>query len=140
MKYFEKYKFTAAFISATLGLIPIPALAQDSYLCVSEAIGGIAYDSSTRKWEGTKFKNKNEKIILVKKNGVWKLKDFGSTFENDCGKMNEFGTFRCDILFGEFLFNSKTKRFLKSYLVGYVSGEDNNNDTPAVMAGTCSPL
>lgn len=138
MKNLKKYLTLLAL--AALGYIPSVTMAQDSYLCVSEAMGGIAYDSSTRKWEGAKFTNSNEKIILVKKNGVWKLRNFGSTFENECGKMNEFGTFRCNILFGEFLFNSKTKRFLKSYVVGYVSGEDNNDNTPAVMAGVCSPL
>lgn len=138
MKNFKKYQ--ALLFLAASGWLPTPTMAQDSYLCISEAMGGVAYDSSTRKWEGTKFKNSNEKIILIKKNGVWKLKNFGSTFEKDCGKMNEFGTFRCNILFGEFLFNSKTKRFLKSFVAGYVDGEDNNDNTPAVMAGTCSPL
>lgn len=120
--------------------IPIVATAQDSYLCVSEASGSVFYNESQKKWEGTAFSTNNEKIILTKKNGKWKFKNFGYSFENDCGEMNEFGTFRCNIIFGEFLFNSKTKRYLKSYAVGYVDGNDNNNNTPAVTIGKCSPL
>ncbi len=119
---------------------PLNSIAQDSYLCVSEASGGVAYDSNQKKWIGTKFRTENEKIILIKKDSQWKLKDFGFSFENDCGEISEYGTLRCNIAFGEFLFNSKTRRYLKSYTVGYVDGRDNNNDTPAVTIGKCSPL
>jgi len=119
-------------------LIPSLVSAQENYLCVSEAIGGVAYNSTEKKWEGTKFKNSSEKIIITKTNGIWKYKEFGATFEEDCGKSNEYGNFRCSIFFGEFVFNSKTKRFIKTYTAGYVGGEDNNNNTPAIMIGTCS--
>lgn len=114
--------------------------AQESYLCISEAIGGVSYDANKKRWEGTKFTNSNEKSLLTKKNGTWKYKDFGSSAESDCGKFNDFGAIRCNILFGEFIFNFKTKRFTKSYLVGYVNGDDNNENTPAVMIGSCSQL
>jgi hypothetical protein len=114
--------------------------AQESYLCISEAIGGVAYDSSLNKWDGTKFSNNNHKIILKKKNGSWKYADFGNNFEESCDKMNEYGIFRCNMILGEFIFNSKSKRFIKTYTAGYLSGQDNNDNTPYVMIGTCSPL
>ena len=79
-------------------------------------------------------------LIQRKKNGKWKVKDFGSSIEEDCDEPNKVGSFRCEIFFGEFLVNLKTKRFLKSYLFGYIDGNDNNNNTPAVTIGKCSPL
>jgi len=54
--------------------------------------------------------------------------------------MNEYGIFRCNMILGEFIFNSKSKRFIKTYTAGYLSGQDNNDNTPYVMIGTCSPL
>jgi hypothetical protein len=120
--------------------IPLNSIAQDSYLCISEASGGVAYNSNQNKWEGTKFKTENEKIILIKKNSQWKLKEFGHSFENDCSEMSEYGILRCQISFGEFIFNSKTKRYLESYILGYIDGKDNNKNTPSVTIGKCSPL
>ena len=33
------------------------ATAQEIYLCVSEASGGVSYDTSTQKWRGAVFRN-----------------------------------------------------------------------------------
>lgn len=121
-------------------LISTQSKAQESYLCISEAIGGVAYDDTTRKWVGTKFTNTNEKILISKKNEVWKFKIFNGTYEEKCGKMNEYGIIRCDIIGGDFIFNKKTKRFIKTHINGYISGIDNNDNTPAVIIGSCSQL
>jgi hypothetical protein len=56
--------------------------AQESYLCISEAIGGVAYDSSLNKWDGTKFSNNNHKIILKKKMGVGNMLTLAITLKN----------------------------------------------------------
>ncbi len=120
--------------------IPTIATAQDSYLCVSEAIGGISYDAARKKWEGTKITNDNNKLIITKKNNLWKLKEFGGSTEFDCDEPRKTGSFRCEIFFGEFLFNPKTKRFLQTFIFGYIDGKDNNENTPSIIIGKCSPL
>lgn len=118
-------------------LVPSISIAQENFLCVSEALGGVAYDKTKKRWEGTKFTNTNQKIIISKKNDDWKIREFEDGFERNCGKITEHGILRCDVFFGEFVFNINTKRFLQSYMVGYINGEDNNNNTPAVTIGTC---
>ena len=50
------------------------------------------------------------------------------------------GYFRCTAGLIDYVFNVNTGRFLQSYLAGYVDGEDNNDNTPYVAAGTCTKL
>ena len=119
-------------------LTSVPARSQESYLCVSEASGGVAYDSSQKKWKGTKFSNPNDKIIISKKNGKWKMKDFGSKFEDDCGELTKSGSLGCSNVFGDLIFNLNTKRYMKSYFIGYIDGKDNIENTPSITIGTCS--
>jgi len=39
-----------------------------------------------------------------------------------------------------FQFNLKNSRFLSAYLYGYVQGQDNIDDTPAMTAGVCTKI
>jgi hypothetical protein len=52
----------------------------------------------------------------------------------------ESGFFYCSDGIGDYTFSIKTYRFLKSYMIGYVGGKDNNDDTPSVQAGTCTKI
>jgi hypothetical protein len=116
------------------------AWSQDKYVCVSEAIGGVSFNTNSQKWESTKFSNNGEKFILSSRNGEWSIKEFGRKHEDKCGKMQENGHLSCRIIFGDFIFNLETKRFLKTYLSGYVFGEDTNENTPAIIIGTCEKV
>ena len=50
------------------------------------------------------------------------------------------GGFRCVTITEDFVVNIKTLRFLRIYPLGYVSGQDNNDNTPSVSGGTCTTI
>ena len=47
-----------------------------------------------------------------------------------------FGEIRCTVNATYLVVGRETNRFLLAYSHGYVRGEDNNEDTPAITAGT----
>lgn len=116
------------------------SFAQEQYLCVSHAAGGVNYDSAVRNWTPAKFKNDDAKYLIVQKNNKWAMKTFGNNFDFDCGSMNEYNILRCEPFYGEFIFNKKTKRYMKTYTAGFIDGRDNNENTPLIEVGYCSPL
>lgn len=142
MKYRTFYKKIP--ILCALSFLSFNSFAQKTLLCVTEAVSGVSYDSSSKKWRSTAFKNNNEKHFLIENKGEWKYKTFEDFFEAKCnhyriGSTQEFRLI-CPILEGEFRYGSSKKRFLSSYLVGYFDGSDNNNNTPAVSIGTCTEI
>ena len=116
------------------------ANAQESYLCVSEASGGVSYDSSTQKWRGAVFRNDEKKFLITKKDNKWTMKEFGKSFETDCTQPNEFGVMSCNKILGDFNFSTKTRRYLSTYIAGYIDGSNNNENTPNIQIGICSKL
>lgn len=116
------------------------AYAQEGYLCVSEAAGGVSYDSSTKKWRGTVFRNDEEKFLIIKKENKWAMKEFGKSFESECTQPNEFGVMSCNKILGDFNFSTKTRRYLSTYIAGYIDGSNNNENTPNIQIGICSKL
>ncbi len=124
------------FIALTFSNI---ARAQEIYLCVSEATGGVSFDRNSQKWQGTALRN-NNKILINKKNNKWTMKGFDSSLENECTQPNEYGVMSCNKILGEFNFNIKTRRYISTYVAGYIDGSNNNDNTPAVEIGVCSKL
>lgn len=116
------------------------AYAQEGYLCVSEAAGGVSYNSSTKKWRGTVFRIDEEKFLIIKKDNKWTMKEFGKSFEAECTQPNEFGVMSCNKLLGDFNFSTKTRRYLSTYIAGYIDGSNNNDNTPNIQIGVCSKL
>jgi hypothetical protein len=144
----------------TVGLaIAAPAAAEDiSYLCVTEAAAGIAFDQAHKRWVGTMFNTANRKFIFRRTrpddtyapHDPWRFYSFGRNGNHDipdamCSKDFEAdtGSIYCTGIFGEFIFNKKTLRFQHYYWGMYVHpnpefGE--GADTPTIHVGTCSPL
>ena len=114
--------------------------AQTAYLCIPDGASGISWNASTKKWGHTNFNVKNDKHLLKETDKGWEWSNFGKTFGQKCGEFSEAGFLECDIIGGQLRFNKKTLRFLKTYVWGYVEGVDNDNDTPAIVFGECSPL
>ncbi len=124
-----------------------PAAAQDEYLCVQEQSTGFAFESG--QWASARFRangtyvvrraNEDERAAF----GKWLVTKVGesSPFTWCADDFNEFGGLRCD---GGGLYTwwmaKDSLRFLGAYLVGYVNGRDNNDDTPHMFIGKCSPL
>ena len=40
----------------------------------------------------------------------------------------------------DYVFSLKTNRFLSIYSIGYMDGEDSNENTPSVSGGTCTKI
>ena len=40
----------------------------------------------------------------------------------------------------DYVFSLKTNRFLSIYSIGYMDGEDRNENTPSVSGGTCTKI
>jgi hypothetical protein len=129
------------FVLVLLGLDFVSiANAQEGYLCISEASGGVSFEKTQKKWQGSVFRNKNDKILIVKKNNRWTMKGFDSTFESDCTQPNDYGIMSCNKIFGEFNFNTKNRRYISTYIAGYIDGVDNNDNTPHIEIGICTKL
>ena len=129
---------------------PIVSWGQTAYICIPSASNGFTVRQGGSKWEITKFRIDDVKKILKKNNGEWKWSRFGeSTVFSDCSdgiseeKKNDFnfaGYLFCDTLSGHVRINKKTLRYLETYEYGFVEGKDNNENTPFIEIGTCSPL
>ncbi len=115
------------------------ASAQDVYLCVGDAAGGVSFDGNSQKWKGAALRT-SSKILVNKKNNKWTMKEFDSSLENECTQPNEYGVMSCNKIFGEFHFSTKTRRYISTYIAGYIDGRNNNDNTPYVEIGVCSKL
>ena len=116
------------------------AAAQD-YLCIPTAAAGFTYKSSSKKWEHAFFRLDDKKIILKKTEDGYQWRDFGRRSGPTCADgFNEYDYLHCQTYFGSVIFNRKTLRYIETYLAGYHNGVDNNNDTPNITIGTCTPL
>ena len=114
------------------------ANSQTSYLCIADESTGFFYDTKLNSWASTKFTP--QKYLLTKKDNGWEWKDFGSKSGWVCGEFNQYGIFNCSLMVGHVRFNKNNLRFLRTYIFGYVDGENNNDNTPNVTIGKCSPL
>ena len=120
---------------------------QKTYLCITEIAGGIKYDSSVKSWKEAKFKTPEKYLIKFNDKDYplssATISEFGTGYPiyycEEEGKY-KVAPLVCHSPFGHFHFNKKTLRFLESYMLGYIDGIDNNDNTPLVRGGTCSPL
>jgi len=138
-----------------------------SYSCVPEFAGGVRYDEQMRKWEGSTFKLQAMFVMRMKHLRSIKRKDFrgkeepaqifdvtitkaGSNTALPCynwqvpSRTVVLGgidmSFECFGALRDHHFNLKSNRFLFSFMVGYLDGAGNNQDTPGVIGGTCTKL
>ncbi len=141
-----------------VGLIAIacsatPAFAE-SWLYLTDKSTGFKYDPISRQWNSVDFKTAKERYIIrpgSTKGTVYEVRKFG--VENTplpdawCSEDFAAGTFlHCKGIMGEFKFNRKTGRFLKTYLAGYwtyapgINATTESGDTPSIDIGTCSTI
>ena len=159
-------------VVAALALVPptsagaqLPFGKDASYSCVVEASGGIRFNETTKKWEGTQFRTDRKFVLRLKFLKTRVEKDFlgkdetvhdyrvtialsggGGAHEcfnwasgdRDIVTIKRDGLLVCDYR-TLYKFNLKTNRFIGAYLLGYISGED-DKDTPAISGGTCTKI
>ncbi len=119
---------------------------EERYICVADKATGFKYSPKTKSWEQANFKVDKEKFIITspknKKTG-FEIRTLGSrvSFCSSDPLLNEIGLdyipFNC--FTGQFKFNKKTGRFLRTYSPGYIGGDD-DDDTPYIAIGKCSPF
>lgn len=141
-------------IIAAILAITMPAQASaQSWLCIADMSTGFSYNKTLNKWEHTRFNVDDERLIIKPSTGTsraYEVFEFGNTSNiaaATCGSApNEYGFLFCDGLFGEFKFNSKNLRYVRTYIAGYVEILPDNlfskegNDTPNIEIGKCSPI
>jgi hypothetical protein len=127
-------------IGLILFITSLSVFAQDTYLCVPSKITGFSYNNTSKTWEQSAFKIGDEKKLLKKVGNQWEWRTFGQQWGQKCGSMNDYGLVNCDLIFGTLRFSKNKLRYIETYTVGYIDGGNNNDNTPAITIGTCSPL
>jgi hypothetical protein len=110
----------------------------ESYLCISEAAGGVFYGNG--RWDDGKM-SIGKKFLF--KGNAWY--EFGSSNPQviGCKKVEDrfSGSFvECQDEFYHIRFNKKNLRYSRFYLFGFVDGKDNAGNTPHVEIGKCSRI
>ena len=123
-------------VSLIAACVSTSALAE-SYLCISEAAGGVAWENGN--WVSGRFKA-GEKYLL--KGNAWYK--FGVKFPDvdSCETVKAYGETlkQCTGSYSHARFNKSTLRFSYFYLPGFTNGKDRDSDTPFVAVGTCSKI
>jgi hypothetical protein len=135
-------------LTAALTLLATPVSSEERYLCETVTSGGVRYDTTSKEWVGTRFKTTKSLIISKPTDGgpyegrAFVVTKLGTSYASgSCAKpFDSEGNLKCGMLFGELLFNKNTMRFLSTYMFGYLDGIDNNDNTPAISIGVCSPF
>lgn len=126
-------------------LLIMPNLVMaEAYLCITEASGGVKYDSVTKKYSGTAFSN-DSKYIIKKEEDQWTFSTFGKETtiafckEAVYGEKPSLGV-GCDVWGGDFYFNFEGLRFYKTYDLLRYTFYDSEDSTPMIEVGFCSKI
>lgn len=125
------------FVLLWLGFCSLAA-ADEAYICMVDKSTGFKL-SSTGRWEEASFYPDESKYLLKKKGAGWEWSKFGDKFGMPCPAFNKHGLLNCDLLFGAVRVQRDTLRFIKTYTVGYIDGDQPGN-TPSIGIGKCTPL
>jgi hypothetical protein len=155
----------AALALLPLMLVPIAAWAQSrdaSYFCSAEVAGGLAFDTVNNRWIGTSFVP-SEKFVLKMQYEASKtdevfheptdyykveVTEYGKKYPLPCISQSGAadvsvatgGLLICETVVQQLQFNPANLRFARYYEAGFTNGKDNNDDTPAISAGTCTKI
>jgi hypothetical protein len=122
----------------------ITHLGNESYICVADSATGFAFNKTSKKWKSTFFTTENKYIISKSKKAKyqWSVKEVGESYiysscKND---FNSGGYIFCIGIGNTFTMNKNTFRFIMTYRLGYLDGIDNDDNTPHIEIGKCSPI
>lgn len=160
-----RHKFvTNAGVIAAVTVTAPAAFGSDysgAYLCVQEFGGGIHYDEQAKRWESTTFRPDGKFVIHLRKSGeipafegsdvkedIYNvtISEFGDANAQPCygnasgGQVQAWGALLICRSLTEYRVNFENLRFLEAYPIGYLSGIENNDNTPSMMGGTCAKV
>jgi hypothetical protein len=61
-------------------------------------------------------------------------------YRTELAQIDDLGFLVCRTKLYNYKFNLKAGRFVESYLMGYISGDDTNDDTPVLSGGVCTKI
>jgi hypothetical protein len=141
-----------ASILAALSLgLPSPLLAQAAfhYECKGDSSVGYRFDEGVLSWKSGEFRVGEPSYSVrhltdeeMRDDVIYKGKTWGVFAPHDkatllsCPDM-EAGDLRCGGGSLSFILDSHSLRYQKYYQGGYVSGRDDNDDTPFIEIGRC---
>ncbi|MCK1459614.1 hypothetical protein IVB34_14755 [Bradyrhizobium sp. 2] len=138
-----------------------------TYYCTPEAVGGVRYDEQLKKWRSANFRPSGNFVLKLQyvssrkdrmfsgadESTVHEFKvtvtEAGSSKELPCTNMRDYklpisvwpdGWVLCSASLSEYKFSPANNRYLAAYLVGFVDGTDNNEDTPSIAVGVCTKI
>ena len=119
--------------------------AEERYMCVPDQAAGFSFDQNSSRWKSVNLQAEKERYIISGEtltDSSLSIVSAGANYD-ECRSDKGFSNtneayFEC--IFGEFIFNKNTGRFLRTYTAGYIDGLDNNQNTPAILIGRCSPF
>lgn len=122
-----------------------PLNAGERYLCVPEQAVGFSFDESLGKWKSVNLVAENVKFTIgrvTSSDSALAVTSADASYE-ECRSNKGFvntgeAYFAC--IFGEFIFNKTTGRFIRTYTAGFIDGLDNKENTPALLLGRCTPF
>lgn len=130
-------------------LVASSAYGEDDrkWLCIGDAATGFSYSGG--EWRQTKFRVKDKKYILRKKEKrdgkkQYYISKIGDTWGGEYCKYNgkkEEGNFNCGDLVSFYKVSTKDLRFLYVYSgVSHLYNLDDKRDTPIMVLGSCAEL
>jgi hypothetical protein len=125
-----------------------PAAAIDKYICVGDQATGFHWNGKA--WAPATFRADDTKYLVTdldpksdesaKGRFTVAVVPFGErTPSFACEELLSL-LYRCQGFYGQMSLNLSTLRWSSYYPHGYVNGEDNNKDNPAITIGRCSKL
>jgi hypothetical protein len=138
------------FAFALIAGLPQPLLAQAAYHfeCTEDLVVGYAFNEVTRAWGPSEFKGNKGKHRYILRHLTDDEKSFQpqrimwGVFEGERGTIltcpdSDYGKFLCGNQTFAFALGVSSMRYQKYYQGGYVSGRDDNDDTPFIEIGRC---
>jgi hypothetical protein len=129
-------------------LLPTPVFAIDKYLCIADKATGFAWNGSA--WVTTAFKVEEKRYLVgdadprqtqaLNHTEPVAVTVFGESFPSIWCAAPKFDVLNCEGYGERIRINLNSLRFITVYMVGFVSGKDDNSDTPSMTIGRCSKL
>lgn len=116
------------------------ALADASYLCITDLVSGFHHDENRDNWEHTTFLPGERFAINERRKDVYEVKKLGDerTWSAICTARTDLtdDSFSCTSGTDQFHFNRKLLRFTSFRFFGYWNG---STDSLSISIGQCFP-
>lgn len=137
-------------LAALLISVTAPGASAESFLCVADYSAGFKWNGKT--WEPARFGVEQKYVIADATNDARAVgythivKDIGSNrVAHRCTRKplpdgKPSGQMACGGMGYGFIFNFETLRFNEVHTIGYIDGDDSNENTPYMTIGKCTKL